>query len=46
MSSIKSLNQLVEFNKEFKSSVNLYMSLNKEEKIKAYIEYSIKYKTM
>lgn len=37
MSSIKSLNQLVECNKEFKTSVNLYLSLNKQEKIKAYI---------
>ncbi len=37
MSEITSLNQLVEFNKGFKTSVNLYLSLNKAEKIKAYI---------
>lgn len=37
MSSIKSLNQLIGFNKDFKTAINLYLSLNKKEKIKGYI---------
>lgn len=37
MSKIKNLNQLIGFNKDFKTAVNLYLSLNKAEKIKGYI---------
>lgn len=34
---VKSLNEIVELNSSFKSSVNLYLSLNKREKILSYI---------
>lgn len=37
MSEIKNLNQLIGLNKDFKTAVNLYLSLNKAEKIKGYI---------
>lgn len=34
---IKSLNEIVKFNNSFKTSINLYLSLNKAEKILSYI---------
>lgn len=37
MSQVTSLNEIVEFNTSFKTSVNLYLSLNKIEKVLSYI---------
>ncbi len=37
MSKVQSLNEIVEFNAGFKTSVNLYLSLNKQEKVLSYI---------
>ena len=35
---IKSLNEIIKFNNSFKTSINLYLSLNKAEKVLSYIE--------
>ena len=37
MTNINSLNELISFNDDFRTSVNLYLSLNKPEKIRSYI---------
>ncbi|CBK74189.1 hypothetical protein CIY_13880 [Butyrivibrio fibrisolvens 16/4] len=37
MKKIQSLKDIIEFNSSFKSAVNLYLSLNKPEKVKGYI---------
>ena len=37
MENIKTLNELIEFNSSFKASINLYLSLNKADKILGYI---------
>lgn len=34
---IKSLNEIIKFNNSFKTSINLYLSLNKAEKVLSYI---------
>lgn len=37
MGNIKSLNEIIEFNSSFKTAINLYLSLNKAEKVLGYI---------
>ena len=37
MGMIKSLNEIIEFNSSFKTAINLYLSLNKAEKVLGYI---------
>ena len=37
MRKLKSLNEVVQFNSSFKTAVNLYLSLNKKEKVLSYI---------
>lgn len=35
--SVKSLNEIIKFNNSFKTAINLYLSLNKKEKVLNYI---------
>ena len=37
MENIKSLRDIIKFNNSFKSAINLYLSLNKAEKIEGYM---------
>lgn len=37
MEKIKSLNEIIEFNSNFKTAINLYLSLNKSDKVLGYI---------
>lgn len=40
MAKLKSLNEIVEFNSEFRNAINLYLNLNKKDKILSYIPTS------
>lgn len=40
MANLKSLNEIIEFNSEFRNAINLYLNLNKKDKILSYIPTS------